>query len=317
MWSFDDRRRCRRARLDRRGCPSSGRWRSWAPARWARRSPRTSRTPACRRCCSTSRPTCARRGSSARGRSSPIRSSRRTALALITHRRLRHRLRTRIADADWIIEAVVEQLDVKRDAARARRRACGGRARSSARTRRASRSARSPRAGRRISAGIGSARISSIRRATCGCWRSSRRPTRIPPSSSRLSPLRGSPARQGHGHREGHAELHRQPHRALRRHANARGARSGALHDRGDRRDHGPGARPAEERDVPHRATSPASTSSRTWRAPARPPARGRARRVPRAAAARRDALARMARREGRPGLLPAREERATASPRS
>ena len=64
-------------------------------------------------------------------------------------------------------------------------------------------------------------------------------------------PVRGSSSRQGRRGREGHAELHRQSHRPVRRHADAARARIGRVHDRGDRRDHRSGARPAEERDVP------------------------------------------------------------------
>ena len=114
----------------------------------------------------------------------------------VLHRR-RRRARSRpaastptsptLADADWIIEAVVEQLDVKRallERVDARR---GARARSSARTRRAFRSPRSPKAAATTSAGTGSARTSSTRRATCGCSSSSRPPTPIRRSSSASS----------------------------------------------------------------------------------------------------------------------------------
>ena len=84
----------------------------------------------------------------------------------------------------------------------------------------------------------------------------------------RRGALRGSPPRQGHGHREGHAQLHRQPHRALRRHPHARGAAVGAIHDRGDRHDHGARRSAGRRARRSARATSPASTSWRTWRAP-------------------------------------------------
>ncbi len=63
--------------------------------------------------------------------------------------------------------------------------------------------------------------------------------------------VRGSSPRQGRRHREGHAELHRQSSRALRRDADAEGARERPLHDRRDRRDDRARARPTEERDVP------------------------------------------------------------------
>ncbi len=64
---------------------------------------------------------------------------------------------------------------------------CGARARSSRRTRRAFRSRRSPKAAATTSAGTGSARISSTRRATCGCSRSSRRRTPIAAVVERVS----------------------------------------------------------------------------------------------------------------------------------
>ena len=58
-------------------------------------------------------------------------------------------------------------------------------------------------------------------------------------------------ARQGRRGGEGHAELHRQSHRALRRRVHAAGARQRQVHDRGDRRDHRAGHRPPGLRDVP------------------------------------------------------------------
>ena len=67
-----------------------------APAPWARKLPRTSPTPACRCCCSTSRQTAARDGLEAGARrSSRIRSSRPTARVADHHRRLRRRPRSR------------------------------------------------------------------------------------------------------------------------------------------------------------------------------------------------------------------------------
>ena len=76
----------------------------------------------------------------------------------------------RLGEADWIVEAVVEQLDVKR-ALLERWTRPAARDRSSARTRPASRLPRWPKAAATTSAGTGSARTSSIRRATCGCWK--------------------------------------------------------------------------------------------------------------------------------------------------
>ena len=91
---------------------------------------------------------------------------------------------SRLAEADWIIEAVVERLDVKRtllekvDAAR-----------------RTGSIVSSNTSGIPIAAlaegaattfaGTGSARTFSIRRATCGCLKSSRRPRPAPTSSRR------------------------------------------------------------------------------------------------------------------------------------
>ena len=66
-----------------------------------------------------------------------------------------------------------------------------------------------------ISGSTGSARTSSIRRATCGCWRSSRRRRPIPRSSRRWSHFARSRPWQRRRHREGHAEFHRQSHRPV------------------------------------------------------------------------------------------------------
>ena len=113
----------------------------------------------------------AREGLEARARrSSPIRSSPPDALALITTGGFDTDL-PRLPDADWIIEAVVERLDVKRallervDAVRAPASIV------SSNTSGHSDRARWPKDAATTSAGTGSARTSSIRRATCGCSR--------------------------------------------------------------------------------------------------------------------------------------------------
>ena len=169
----------------------------------------------------------------------------------------------RLTDADWIIEAVVERLDVKRDLL----------ARLDA-VRRPDSIVSSNTSGhphRRLAEG----RSDEFRRHWLGTHffnppRYLRLLELIPtPDTDRGRCLRGgglcgSPARQGHGHREGHAQLHRQPRRALRRHPYARRAAVGPLHHRGDRRHHGAGARASEERDVSHRAISRGSTFSPT-----------------------------------------------------
>ena len=74
----------------------------------------------------------------------------------------------RIAEADWVIEAIVEQLDTKRELL-AKVDAARRPGRSSARTRRAFPSARWQRGDPTTSAGTGWARTSSIRRGTCAC----------------------------------------------------------------------------------------------------------------------------------------------------
>ena len=176
-----------------------------APGRWARRSPRTSPTPACRRCCSTSTRDAARDGLRARAaRSSRIRSSR------PTHARS---IRTGGFDDD-----LPAHRDVRLDH-RSRRRAArrqAGAVRAGRRDRRAdaivssntsgipiARDRRRPLA--RRSGGTGSARISSIRRATCACSKSSRRADTDPAVVETRSRVRRPPARQRRRRREGHA----------------------------------------------------------------------------------------------------------------
>ena len=100
-------------------------------------------------------------------------------------------------------------------AARARRRASArGRDRQLEHVR-AFRSRRSPRAAPTASAGTGSARTSSIRRATCDLLELIPTADTDPAVVDTRSHVRRSPPRQGRRHREGHAELHRQPHRRL------------------------------------------------------------------------------------------------------
>ena len=230
----------------------------------------------------------ARRPEARRARSSRTRSSRRTPPRSITTGGF-DTTSAQLADVDWIIEAVVERLDVKRGAARARRcRAAAGHDRHR-RTRPAFRS-------RALAEG----RSDDFRRHWLGTHFFN--PPRylqllelIPTADTdpavvdRMSLVRRSPARQGRRRREGHAELHRQPHRPLRRHRRCCGrSNRGELHDRGDRRDHRPGDRPAEERDVPddghrrHRRPRPRRAQ------PARAAARTTSARRVRAAAARR-----------------------------
>ena len=85
----------------------------------------------------------------------------------------------RIAEADWIIEAIIEQAGRQTSAARAGRRASASWRRSSAPTHRGCPSPAWPRDEAPISAGIGSARIFSTRRDICRCSRSFPRATPI------------------------------------------------------------------------------------------------------------------------------------------
>ena len=106
----------------------------------------------------------------------------------------------------------------------------------------------------------------------------------------------------------GHAQLHRQPHRPVRRGGDASGAGDRGLHHRGDRRHHGARDRPSEERDVPHdgprRARHPRARGTEPGRAPGRSAGAG----AVRSAANRRHAgRARVDRRQGGAGLLQAR----------
>ena len=95
-----------------------------------------------------------------------------------------------LADCDWVIEAVTENLAIKQALLDEDRAAPEGRGASSPPTPAACRFPRSPRTCRTTSAAAGLARTSSTRRATCGCWRSSPRPRPTPP---RWKPSRASP----------------------------------------------------------------------------------------------------------------------------
>ena len=156
-----------------------------------------------------------------------------------------------LASVDWILEAVVEQLDVKR-ALIERIEAVRRPDRSSRRTRRAFQLSRiaegrsdgfpAALAGHALlqpTALPGTPRGDSDRGDRSGCRRTGVR-------------VRRSPPRQRRRRREGHAEFHRQSHRSVRRHRGSANARRRRVHDRGDRRHHRPRARTTEERHVPH-----------------------------------------------------------------
>ena len=172
--------------------------------------------------------------------------------ALDQRRRLRHRLRAS-RGVDWIVEAVVEQLDVKRallervDAVAARRAP----------------SCRSNTSGIPIAA-LAEGRSDGFRRHWLGTHFFNP-PRYLPParghpdaghrSGGRRARSRGSPI-------SGSARAWSSP-RTRRTSSPITSASSacaqilraldiGRVHDRGDRRHHGPGDRPAQERDVPH-----------------------------------------------------------------
>ena len=214
----------------------------------------------------------------------------------------------RIADADWVIEAIVEQLDAKRELlarvdavrrpgaivssntsgipdSRPRRRAIGR--------------LPPPLAGHAF---LQPAAVSAAARgdtdARYGRRRRRRRPT-----------VRRSAARQGRRHRQGHAQLHRQPCGAVRRAADDRG-RSSRAATRSRR-----SMRSPDRRSAGRRARRSGRWTSRDWtcwrtcfaictigcrRRPARPSA------VP--ATARADGRPGPDRRKGRRGVLQARE---------
>ena len=157
----------------------------------------------------------------------------------------------RLGEADWIVECVVEQLDVKRallervDAAR--------------------------RKGSVVSSNTSGIPIALLAAGRSDDFRRHWLGTHFfnPPRYLRLLEVdpdarhrsgragrrfrvcRPSP-RQGRGGGEGLAELHRQPPGALRRGTRTRPRGGWRLLDRGDRRDHGATHRPAEKRHLPH-----------------------------------------------------------------
>ena len=77
-------------------------------------------------------------------------------------------------------------------------------------------------------------------------------------------PLRRGRARQGHRRRQGHAELRRQPHRRPRHDGDHPPDARGRPRAGGRRRHHRRADGPPEERELPHRPTSSASTPSST-----------------------------------------------------
>ncbi len=95
-----------------------------------------------------------------------------------------------VADCDWIIEAVIERLDVKQ-ALYAKIEAARKQAAWSPPTPRRSRWRSSSMVCRRASLKISSSPISSTRRATCACWKWSRAEKSRPRlwRASRISPI--------------------------------------------------------------------------------------------------------------------------------
>ena len=155
----------------------------------------------------------------------------------------------RLAGADWIIEAVVERLDVKQ--------ALLARVDDVRRPGTFVSSNTSGISIREIAAGTNRglpralARHAFLQPASLSAPARGHSDSRHRPGRRRIDlHVRGPSARQGRRAGEGHAELHREPRRAARRRAHARRARARRVHGRGDRRDHRPGAGPAEERDV-------------------------------------------------------------------
>ena len=172
---------------------------------------------------------------------------------------------SRLAGVDWVVEAVVEQLDVKRALLERVAAVC--------------------RPDAVLSTNTSGIPIGAIAEG----WPAERRarwlgthffnPPRylallevIPTAQTgpaivgRHRRLRRPRARQGRGRRQGHAQLHRQPPGAARRGGDAARRRVGPLLHRRGRRDHRAGDRPAGVGDVPHRR------HRRPRRAGARPP---------------------------------------------
>ena len=89
-------------------------------------------------------------------------------------------------------------------------------------------------------------------------------PDTSPETLDARPPLRRGRARQGHRRRQGHAELRRQPHRRARDDGDHPPDARGRPRARGRRRHHRRADGPPEERELPHRPTSSASTPSST-----------------------------------------------------
>ena len=164
-------------------------------------------------------------------------------------------LRTAAADADWILEAVVERLEPKR--------ALFARVDEAL-----TEAARRPwpivstnTSGISIAA-LAAGRSDDFRRAFLGThFFNPPRYTRLlelipiattaPHVIETLEDVRAAPPRQGHGASQGHPRVHRQPARRLRLPARARpGPGAGPGRRRGRRAD-GPPHRPSQERDLP------------------------------------------------------------------
>ena len=289
-------------------CHASRRWPCWARAPWAPRSPRILPTPACRPCCSTStqRPRATGLDRARKLKPDPLFGP--DALALIRTGGFDADLE-RAKDADWILEAVVERLDVKRELL----------ARVDA-VRRPGSIVSSNTSGIPIAA-LAEGRSDDFRRHWLGTHFFN------PPRYLRLLEIIPTPetdpavidavscvcrpsARKRRGRREGHAELHRQPHRALRRHPDDRRAVRRRLQRRGDRRDHGAGPWASQERDLQddgHRRPRRAGPGGSQ---PVRSAARGRARGLRGAAASGAPDRQGLDRREGRAGFLQTGKER-------
>ena len=144
---------------------------------------RTNRRPSGQRrirrvCCSTYRRKPRARGSSARATLKPDPFFTPDVLESHSDGRVRPGSATD-RSADWIIEAIIEQ-QTRSARCSSASTPCAAPARSSAPTRRACRSRDCRRAAATISGVTGSARISSIRRDTCRCSKSFRRPDTDP-----------------------------------------------------------------------------------------------------------------------------------------
>ena len=174
----------------------------------------------------------------------------RDAATLITTGGFDHHL-DRLTEVDWIIEAVVEQIDIKRSLLERVDR-----------VRRPGAIVSSNTSGIPIGAlaeGLGD----EFKRHWLGTHffnppRYLRLLEVIPTSATdpavvdRISQFADHQPRQRRRRRQGHAQFHRQSNRALRRRPDVPRARKRRVHHRRDRRHHRAGHRAAEERHVPH-----------------------------------------------------------------